>query len=344
MSDKINWAVLGNATIARVCVIPAIQKSRNGRVIALASLNPGRSRELAVQWKIPRLYDRYETALQDPEIEAVYIPLPNHLHHPWTLRALGAGKHVLCEKPLACNAMEAAEMAVAASRCGRLLMEAFMYRFHPRSRRIRRMVREGALGKLRLIHSSFCFPMESRILDSGDDARLQRTGGGGALLDVGCYSVDLARWLYGAEPLRVQGQAVYHPNGVDLQFVGIMTFPEDGQATLEAGFISALKQTYSLAGTEGCLELPHDAFIPWEREAVFTFRLKDQERGETTNLPGIDEYRLMVEHFADSVKGACQIEIPPEDSLRNLLVLDALAEAARKGVALSPLKSPGPVR
>ena len=339
MSDRINWAVLGNATIARVCVIPAIQKSRNGRVIALASLNPGRSRELVSQWNIPRLYDRYETVLDDPEIQAVYIPLPNHLHHPWTLRALEAGKHVLCEKPLACNAREAREMAGAASRSGCLLMEAFMYRFHPRTRHIKQMVREGAIGKPCLVHSSFCFPMEAGILAGGEDARLQKGRGGGALLDVGCYSVNLARWLFDAEPVRAQGQAVYHPNGADVHFVGSLSFPGNGLATLEASFISALQQTFTVAGLEGAIELPHDAFIPWEKEALFTFRRQDQEKGETRRFPGIDEYRLMVEHFADAVAGQCRLEVPPEDSVQNMLVLDALAEAARTGLTRQPGES-----
>jgi predicted dehydrogenase len=334
MSDKINWAVLGNATIARVCVIPAIQKSRNGRVIALASLNPGRCQELVNQWNIPRIFDGYEIVLDDPDIDAVYLPLPNHLHHPWTLRALAAGKHVLCEKPLACNAREAQEMAAAAARSGRLLMEAFMYRFHPRSRQIRQMVREGALGEPCLVHASFCFPMEAGRLESGQDARLQKEGGG-ALLDVGCYSVNLARWLFDGEPLRVQGQAVYHPNGVDVHFVGSLSFPAKGLATLEASFISSLKQTFSISGTEAAIELPHDAFIPWEKEALFTFRSKEREHGELRKVPGIDEYRLMVEHFADAVMGACQIEIPPEASLGNMVVLDALAEAAQKGLTLT---------
>jgi len=332
MSEPINWAVLGNATIARVCVIPAIQKSGNGRVIALASLNPGRSRELVSQWNIPRLYDRYENALDDPEIDAVYIPLPNHLHHHWTLSALAAGKHVLCEKPLACNAREAREMARTASLSGRLLMEACMYRFHPRSRHIKQMVREGAIGEPCLVHSSFCFLMEPGILAGGADARLQKEKGGGALLDVGCYSVNLARWLFDAEPVRAQGQAVYHPNGVDVHFVGSLSFPGNGLATLEASFISALKQTFTIAGTRGAIELPHDAFIPWEREALFTFRRQDQEKGEIKRFPGSDEYRLMVEHFADAVAGKCRLEIPPEDSIQNMLVLEALADAARTGL------------
>lgn len=157
-------------------------------------------------------------------------------------------------------------------------MEAFMYRFHPRTRLLQQMVREGAIGKPCLVHSSFCFPMEPGILEGGQDARLQIGKGGGALLDVGCYSVNLARWLFGAEPVRVQGQAVYHPNGVDVLFVGSLRFPGNGLATLEASFISALQQTFTVTGAEGAFELPHDAFIPWEREALFTFRRQDQER------------------------------------------------------------------
>jgi xylose dehydrogenase (NAD/NADP) len=146
VTERIRWGILGNATIARVCVIPAIQNSRNGKVWALGTRSPSLAEELAARNRIARVYDGYHAVLADPEVQAVYIPLPNQLHHPWALRALGAGKHVLCEKPLACTAREAEEMAAVARARGLLLMEALMYRFHPRSRRIREMVTDGAIG------------------------------------------------------------------------------------------------------------------------------------------------------------------------------------------------------
>jgi len=331
MANRINWGVLGNATIARKCVIPAIQKSRNGRIRALATRSPAAAREVVAGNKILQVYDNYEALLADPEIDAVYIPLPNHMHHPWTINALSAGKHVLCEKPLACRAGQARAMAARARETGRLLMEAFMYRFHPRSRRIKEIVDSGAIGKPCLIRAAFCYRMDENIFQSGGNARLKKDMGGGALLDVGCYGVSVARWLMGAEPIKVQAQAIYHPDGVDALVAGTLRFAEGRLAVIEASFISALQQTYSVVGSNGALELPHDAFIPWEKDALYLQRKVDEEAGQEHLVPGADEYQLMVEHFADAVSGRTQLMYPPEESIANLLVLDALSEAAHTG-------------
>jgi xylose dehydrogenase (NAD/NADP) len=331
MTDRVKWGVLGNANIARVCVIPAIQKSRNGLVHALATRQPERARQLATEHGIERVYAGYDALLSDPEIEAVYIPLPNHLHHTWTLRALEAGKHVLCEKPLACNAQEAAEMAHAGQAAGLLLMEAFMYRFHPRTKRIKEMVAEGVIGTPCFVRAAFCYHIGEALLTNCEVARLRPEMGGGALLDVGCYSVSLARWLLSEEPEQVQAQAVYHSSGVDVHFVGGLRFPNDALATVEASFISGLQQTYSIVGSEGAIELPHDAFIPSEKDAVFTHRGINDEAGQVHTTQGADEYQLMVEHFSDAVSGETQLDLPPEESVGNMRVLDGLAEAARSG-------------
>jgi predicted dehydrogenase len=327
--------VLGNANIARVCVIPALQKSHNGRVHALATRSPERSREVLATFEIPRVYQGYEPLLDDPEIEAVYVPLPNHLHHPWTLRALEKGKHVLCEKPLALNAAQAGEMSDAAEASGRVLMEAFMYRFHPRSLRIKQLLDEGRIGEPRLLHSSFCFHMQEERLQAGLEPRLRPEMGGGALLDVGCYGVSVSRWLVGREPRTVQARALYHSGGVDLLLVGTLHFPTDVLATVEAGFITALRQTYAVIGTRGAIETPHDAFIPWERDAVFSLRGTEDEQGSAHVTPGEDEYQLMVEHFSDVVRGSAQLTYPPAESVANMRVLDALAESARAGHPVS---------
>ncbi len=331
MAERVKWGVLGNATIARVCVIPAIQRSGNGIVHALATRSPQRAAPLASEHRIERVYGDYRKLLEDPDIDAVYVPLPNHLHHPWTIKALKAGKHVLCEKPLACNAAEALEMAEAASGTGLLLMEALMYRFHPRSRRIRRTVAEGGIGEPRWVRSSFCFHIGEERLATSDNPRMRPEMGGGALLDVGCYGVSVARWLLGAEPGRLQAQAVYHPSGVDVHFVGTLLFADTRLATVEASFVSALQQTYTVVGTDAAIELPHDAFVPWEKDARFTIRGRDQETGLEEIVPGADEYQLMVEHFSDAVLKGTVPTVSPEESIRNMRVLDGLAEAARTG-------------
>ncbi len=335
MTDKIQWGILGNANIARVCVIPAIQKSTHSTVSALASRSPQDAQQVAEQNNISHVYESYDKLLQDPRIQVVYIPLPNHLHHPWTLEALKAGKHVLCEKPLACNTDQAREMADTARDTGLLLMEAFMYRFHPRSQRIKEMVADGSIGTLRLVRSAFCYDMGQKLLDSGDNARLKPEMGGGALLDVGSYSVSVARWLFGCEPTHVQGQAIYHPDGVDVHFTGTLRFSDQGLAALEASFVCALQQTYTAVGNTGVIELPHDAFIPWEKDAVYRVRDKEAEEGSQHVVPGADEYQLMVEHFAEAVLGQTPLAYAPEDSVLNMTVLDALAQAARSGETIT---------
>lgn len=321
----LNWGVLGSAMIARVCVIPAIQKSRNGTVHAIASRSMERAQELAQQHRIPHVYDSYDALLKNSEIEAVYIPLPNNLHLPWTLRALEAGKHVLCEKPLALDASEAQQMVEAARSADLRLMEALMYRFHPRSRRIKQLVDDGRIGLPRLIRIAFTFNLSDQ-----NNMRYRPEMGGGALMDVGCYGVSLARWLLGAEPVQVQAQAVYSASGVDVNFVGTLRFPEGQLAVIEASLISALQQTYSVVGSVGAIELPHDAFIPWEKEAVFTLRGVEDEAGVVHSVPGADEYQLMVEHFAEAALGNAPLAFEPLDSVKNMRVVDALRQSARK--------------
>ena len=329
MKEPIKWGVLGNATIARKCVIPAIQNSRNGFVYVLATRSPDAAEEVVAKNKIKKVYDAYDALIADPAVDAVYIPLPNHMHRPWTLKALSAGKHVLCEKPLACDAHEALEMADKAAESNVLLMEAFMYRFHPRSRRIKKMVAEGVIGNPCLVRSAFCYHMNDDIFKSGENARLKSDMGGGALLDVGCYSVSVARWFIAAEPTTVQAQAVYHPNGVDVHLVGTLRFAEGQLAVLEASFVSALQQTYTVVGSDGAFELPHNAFIPWKKNVVYIQRAKDEEVGNKHIVRGADQYQLMVEHFADAVLKRTTLAYSPYDSIANMQVLDALSKAAR---------------
>ena len=331
LDKTVRWGVLGNATIARKCVIPALHKSENGELTALATRAPEKAEKLVEENRIEKLYDRYEAVLTDTDVDAVYIPLPNHLHHSWTLKALRAGKHVLCEKPLACDAGQAREMESVAADSGRLLMEAFMYRFHPRSRQIRQILREGVIGKPLQIRAAFCFSMDEEVLRRAHDYRLKPQMGGGALLDVGCYGVSVARWMYGEEPVSVQAQAVYSPQGVDLHFAALLRFAGSGLATVEASFVSALQQTYSVICSDGAVDLPHDAFVPWEKDAAFTLREKAEEQGKVHVVAGADEYRLMVEHFSRAVLGEGRLDIEPSESVQNMVVLDALAEAAKTG-------------
>jgi xylose dehydrogenase (NAD/NADP) len=330
MNPSIRWGIIGNATIARKCVIPAIFNSANGRIQALASRNPKKAEALATKYNIPQLYSHYGSVIEDKQVDAVYVPLPNHLHKEWTIKALEAGKHVLCEKPLACNAAEAMEMAQVASKNGLHLMEALMYRFHPRSRVIHQMVSRGKIGALRLVHVSFCFHIEEEILKKKENARLKKKGGG-ALLDVGCYGVSVARWMMGENPESVQATAHFNSEGVDIHAAGVLHFRNKGLATFEASFISALQQTFSIVGEAGSFELPHNSFIPWEKDVTYVYRGRNEEIGKQEVVPGSDEYRLMVEHFSDVIIRGISPWLETTDSIQNMRVLDALAESARTG-------------
>ncbi|MBV6522162.1 MAG: Inositol 2-dehydrogenase/D-chiro-inositol 3-dehydrogenase [Gemmatimonadaceae bacterium] len=217
---QIRWGVLSTANIGRHRVNPAIQSSRNGTLCAVASRDAGRARDFARDMRIPRHYGSYDALLADTDIDAVYIPLPNSMHRDWSRRAAEHGKHVLCEKPLALNAAECREMRVAASSNGTLLMEAFMYRFHPRSERLVHIARSGALGELRAIRSAFTFQ-----LTRPGNIRLVPELGGGALMDVGCYCVNASRTIAGCEPLSVQAVATWGPTGVDMELTGMLVFP-----------------------------------------------------------------------------------------------------------------------
>jgi D-xylose 1-dehydrogenase (NADP+, D-xylono-1,5-lactone-forming) len=332
MRDKLNWGILGNAMIGRKCVMPAITRSRNCCIRALGTLRPHQAGDVVKANSIELLYESYDMVLQDPDIDAVYIPLPNRLHLPWTLKALAAGKHVLCEKPLACSAAEARQLQAAAHANGCVLMEALMYRFHPRTHRVKSLISDGAIGVPRLVRTAFCFSMAEELLKNGKNHRLESRQGGGALMDVGCYGVSVARWFLQAEPLMAQAQAIFRPeNNVDIHLVGSLRFATRALATIEASFCSGLQQTYSIVGSNGVIDLPQDAFVPWEKDAVICYRRGAEETAEHIVVPGVDEYRLMIEHFGDLVLSGVKPLVPLEDSINNMAVLDALSEAAKTG-------------
>ena len=258
MAEAAKWGVMGNATIARKCVIPAICKSGNGKLVALATRSPAQAEQVVADNRIEHVYDSYEALLVDPQIDLVYIPLPNHLHHPWTIKALKAGKHVLCEKPLACNAREAMEMAAAAEDAGRLLMEAFMYRFHPRSRRIKQLIAEGAIGAPRLVRSAFCFRMADSEWSDPPNVRLNPEMGGGALYDVGCYALNAQRMIAGREPLTawctLQWSEQY---GVDVAGTATLDFGGGLWGSVYWGYDAAYGAPLVAVGTKARLTAPH---------------------------------------------------------------------------------------
>ena len=288
--------MLGAAGIAIGAVLPAIAASKNGRVAAIASRDPGRARQLAEAYAGARAPHSYEALLADPDVDAVYIPLVNNLHKEWTLRAVAAGKHVLCEKPLAMNAQEAEEMAVVAKSAGKLLMEAFMYRFHPRTRRF-----VEALHDPMYVQASFGFTVKD-----ASDFRLQAPLGGGALLDVGCYGVSVARWILG-EPSKVLARSRMH-RGVDMTTSALLEFPGGQTAAVWASFESPEEQSLTAVARDDVRRLDRP--------------FSSQEE--------VDEYQVMVESFAESILSGKPAAIPLSESIANMKVLDRIKEAATK--------------
>ena len=236
----LRWGVLGTANIGRA-VNPAIHASHNGTLVSIASRDAGKARTYAEKWSIPRYHASYMALLKDPEIDAVYIPLPNGLHKEWTIHAAEHGKHVLCEKPLALTAADCREMQRAADLHGVRLMEAFMYRFHPRTEQVIARAHSGALGAVRAIRSAFTFR-----LTNPTNVRLDETLGGGALFDVGCYCVSISRTIAHAEPVDVQAWATWTDRGVDEQLAGSMRFADGLVAHFDCALTQEQRQFYDI--------------------------------------------------------------------------------------------------
>jgi xylose dehydrogenase (NAD/NADP) len=315
---RLKWGVLGLAKIARLRLIPAIQHSRNGRVLAVASRSDTRAGEVAGALRVPRSYGNYQALLEDREVEAVYIPLPNSLHREWTIRAAEAGKHVLCEKPLACNAKDAVAMVAACRANGVQLMEAFMYRFHPGVLEALRLIQAGAVGRVRLVKAAFSF-----AAPYPGDIRWRADLGGGALLDSGCYGVDACRAILG-DPAWVRADAVFGANGVIETVVGVLRYDGGPLGVIDGSIGMAPQRSIEVVGTEGRLAL---RFTP--RPGWGTPRLElHSERGvQPKRLGRANHYRSMVEGFSDAVLQELPAPLPPEEAIGNIRVLDALHEA-----------------
>ncbi len=322
----LRWGVMSTANIGRAAVNPAIQASANGELVAVASRDAERARRFAREQGIPEALGSYEALLDHEGVDAIYIPLPNSMHRAWAIRAAESGKHVLCEKPLALDAVECHEMEAAAEGAGVLLMEAFMYRFHPRTERVVEMVREGRVGEVGSIRSSFTFR-----LSNPDNIRLDPLLGGGALMDVGCYCVNVSRTIAGEEPFEVQATARWTDRDVDEALTGILRFPTGVVAHFDCALTLERCEGYEVAGTDGQLRVPA-AFLPGTGDvAIIESRGRDGETAHTVH--GDDEYRLMVEHFADCVLNDRPLRYTPSEAAANMRAIDALYRSARDGGA-----------
>ena len=321
---SLTWGILSTANIGRAAVMPAIRASANGTLVAVASRTSARALEFATTHGIPEHYGSYDALLGAAGIDAVYIPLPNSLHREWAIKAVEHGKHVLCEKPLGLTAAECHEMAAAAKANGVTLMEAFMYRFHPQIGRVEGLIRDGTLGALKSIRSAFTF----RLTKPGN-IRLDPALGGGALMDVGCYCVNVSRTLAGREPVEAQAWATFGPTGVDLELAGSLRFDGGLVAQFDCSLTMERREFVEIAGTEGSIEL-RAAFVPGTADAV-VIQHRGREPSIEHRIAGDDEYRLMVEHFADGALHRRPVRYPADEAAANLRVIEALYRSTRQG-------------
>ncbi len=325
----LRWGLLGTARINR-SLIPAIRASARSQLLGVASRTADRARTYAREWEIPAAYDSYEAMLADPQIDAVYIPLPNHLHVEWTLHAIAAGKHVLCEKPIALTPADVDRVAEAATSRSVVVAEAFMYRHHPLTLRVAQMVADGGIGRLRAVRGAFTF-----VLSRDNDVRLVPQWGGGSLWDVGCYPVSYARLLAG-EPIDVGAQAVRHPTGIDMAVAGSLRFPDDVVAVFDCGFGAHFRTVMEIAGTEGVITIE----TPFKPGAEAALTLTRGEAVETIVVKGESLYLGEVQDIEAAVMDGRPTRVSLGDSRGNIATLVALHEAARTGrvVALADIR------
>ena len=326
MADMpLRWGILGTARINRM-LIPPLRVSPGNRLVAVASRELARAEAYAREWEIERAVAPYEALLADPEIEAVYIPLPNHLHAEWTIKAARAGKHVLCEKPLALSVDEVDAMEAACREARVVLAEAFMYRHHPQTLKVKELLDAGSIGTLRFLRGSFSFP-----LGRPNDVRLRPEWGGGCLWDVGCYPLSFARYLLGREPVRVFGSQVLGPTGIDETFAGQLEFPGDVLFQLDAGFRSQVRAEMELAGTGGTIHVRH----PWRPEQEYPLLVTRDGQTEEVAVSGEDRFLLEIEDLERAVRTGRPPRVSLADSRANVAALVTLQRSAREGRPLA---------
>jgi len=316
----LRWGMISTAAIGSE-IVPAFHASAGNDLVAVASRDGGRARSYAERHGIPKWYEGYDALLDDGELDAVYIALPNALHGEWARLALNAGKHVLCEKPLTPASAEAAELFELASSQGLVLAEAFMYRHHPKTLRVRQLLREGAIGELRTIRCSFSF----QVADPRTDIRYSRVLAGGALRDVGCYCVSYSTFAADAAPEEVQGYAVHGGADVDEQFYGTLVFPGGNVAQFDCALNVPLNLGVTLVGSAGSIHVPMPWYAHLEPLSVYV-----QRGGETSEVPtpGRNAYELEIEDLAAAIRGEREQLVTPAETLRNLRVIERLHESA----------------
>ena len=321
MTKVLNWGLLSTARINRA-LIPPLRVSERNKLLAIGSRSQQSADQYTKEWNIPRAYGSYEALLADPEVDVIYNPLPNHLHAEWTIKAVEAGKHVLCEKPLALTVDEVDSMKEAAQKHGRVVAEAFMYRHHPQTHKVQELIRSGSIGTLKLMRGSFTY-----VLTGKADVRLDFTMGGGSIWDVGCYPISYALAVVGENPLEVFGWQVTGPTGIDETFVGQMRFAGDVYAQFDSSFATPFQTFMEIVGSEGTLKIPKP-FKPGVNEKIYLTR---GDETEIIEMPGRELYIGEVEDMADAILLGREPRVSLEDSRANVAVITALLESAQTG-------------
>jgi D-xylose 1-dehydrogenase (NADP+, D-xylono-1,5-lactone-forming) len=322
-TSAVKWGIISTADINRK-VIPGAHASPKVELVAVASRDQARADEYAKTWEIERAYGSYDALLADTEIEAVYISLPNTMHCDWSIKALEAGKHVLCEKPLSRHTNEVEAVFDAADRTGRLLSEAFMYRHNPQTKRAKELVDDGAIGELRLVRSAFSYSLYDE-----DNIRLRTDVEGGSLMDVGCYNVSGSR-LFGGEPEQVYGEAWFGPSGTDWVFGGTLRFPGDVIAMFDCGTAMTERDELEAIGSEGSLFLDD----PWHCN-VPVIEIRRDGKVERIELEPVDSYQLELENLSDAIRDEAELLLSRDDAVGQARALEALHESAANGKPVS---------
>jgi predicted dehydrogenase len=329
MINKIRWGVLGAAKIATVKVIPAMQRGALSQITAIASRDAAKAAQVASDLNIPKSYGSYEALIADKDIDAIYNPLPNHLHVPWSIKAAEAGKHVLCEKPIALSVAETKDLIAARDRTGVKMGEAFMVRLHPQWLRTLEIVRSGEIGGLRAMDCVFSYTNRD-----ANNIRNKLDAGGGTIMDIGCYPIHTSRWIFGAEPRRVSAIIERDPDfGTDRLVSALLDYP-GGQATFTCSTQMAPFQRMQFFGTKGRVEIEIPVNAPPDKETRIFVQTADT-RTETFGI--CDQYTLQGDAFSRAILGEADVPVPLEDALRNMAVIEALFRSGRSGMWEAPL-------
>lgn len=324
MKQKIRWGILSTAKIATEKVIPAIQQGEYSEVVAICSRDITKAQEVAGDLNIGKYYGSYEELLQDPDIDAVYNPLPNHMHVPWTIKALEAGKHVLCEKPIGLNTEEARKLVDETLKYPQLkVMEAFMYRFHPQWHQVLFLIRDGVIGEVRSIHTIFSY-----YNDDPTNIRNQTGIGGGALMDIGCYCISFPRFIYGEEPEAVTGFMDMDPQmHTDRLTSGLMKFSSGKSASFTCSTQLFSFQRTVISGTSGQINIKIPVNAP--PAGTTTIELINNEGVKEFSFTPVDQYTLEADAFSLAIMEDKPVPTPLDDAIGNMKVIDAIVESEK---------------